>query len=265
MDNGGKNNKSDVFFGALLAVSGSIVAVYQVKDPIILKIVELYPQMEQSVVESIFKLCLYVSVMVILFVIPVWTLFFISRPVAKKIEMFPGTPRAVVTERCKSEDLESIFRLARNHFGDRSSSLENIKRLYGYCPDSFWVIRRNSHNDTSKEVVGYYIIFSLKKEGVKAIHGGYYNGANPIPTHIHKSIRLGGALCVGAVVGSNLEAKAAAAAAATAFIESARQKAVYGKPINKEGLRFAKAKKMKKIDVETEAELNCYCYLNREV
>lgn len=238
--------------GALNVIAAFIISTYQVHDPLAAKLHSFYPQVAVNDFKEWFTLSLFFSFLLV-------GLSVIVALAALAFHFF-GDPdfsplKNISAKKAVASDARDIFAMAREEFGERCSSLEQIARFMQYSLESTWIVR------SKNQPVGYFVVFGLKVAGERAILDGYYNGANPPPEHIHRRLRQAKALCVGGIVGRGMKGKAATLGAMMAFVSSLQKDRVYARPVSKDGLRLATSNGMKGLDGRPAVEIDQYCVL----
>lgn len=237
----------------LNAIAACVIGLYQVKEPLIRKVCELFETISVTTLDLIFSVALYASVVLIVISALLWMSAVITRLIAES-DLSPI--KSVSTRRCQTSDLDFIIETAQREFGVRTSTREELDRMFEYTGESFWILQ------AGKQRVGYFVVFGLKAAGEAAIRGGYYNGANPAPEHILRKPQSSKVACIGAMVGIGRKGKAATLGASTALIAIRPYKKIYTKPVSSDGLRIARGNGMKDLS-GGEAQLSKYCLLER--
>jgi hypothetical protein len=178
--------------------------------------------------------------------------------IPRSIEIDIGKNRTLQVAKCDFADLVEINRLSKSEFGARTSTMRNLERIFKYSPSSFWKVI-----DQQNTIRGYFILFSLKHAGEKAIAQEYYYGANPAQEHINTNIKVGSAVCIGAVVGVGRAGRAAALTGLTGMVQSLPQQRIYARPITKAGLALVAAFSFTRLDGSKNFALDEYHVLNR--
>lgn len=106
-------------------------------------------------------------------------------------------------------DLESIYLMARDHFGDAVSSVATMKRWHDKNRDIFSIlyrVRRRKFAET-KEMVGYFCIIPITQDAATRMIDGEIRAAQLLPTDIVTSDVPCAAMFIGAVVGTTAKAR----------------------------------------------------------
>lgn len=239
-----------------IAVSafGVTVSLGGTKDSIIKSTINYIPASFHFYYELIFDIAIVMSVLILAITL-VLIFYKIYRSLFKIDLSLPTALQSI--QHCSEADLLPIIELASEIFSGRSSSYDQLKSLFEYTPSSFWCIRNND------EVIGYFIIFTLKKAGEKAILGNYYTGSNPAREHISRSSATGEALCVAAIVATGLRARAACLGAMEMLVKQLPHRRIYAKPLTDSGLRLIRDYAFKRVDGDQDYMLDKYYVLER--
>jgi len=153
-----------------------------------------------------------------------------------------------------ADDVEKVYPLYTLS-GNNAANIEQAKRIYGHT-------RKGWHKITdvrSGEIVGYFVLLHLNKNGVAAIENRRFNIASEDVLQCFAKRRTTcNSLYIGYIAGANKNAKAFALDRAKHFANKGKHQAFYARPTTDDGLRLVRSQNFKKVFATDRFEKNVF-------
>ncbi|MEI2387285.1 hypothetical protein [Breoghania sp. JC706] len=150
-------------------------------------------------------------------------------------------------EPCNFADLNQIDTISNNVFGDESSNIEQIRRIYSIDHKSFWKVFKR-RDDGKISINGYFCIYKISKSGISAIKNGTFNGANPdrawLDTSNQKNKKT---YYIGAIYSKSRYGKAAALSGINAIFNERNPSALFARAATEDGIRSLNSNKFEPV------------------